>query len=75
MPTARECICCKDIPVIEQKLKELELDPESSIVACLTEHEAFTAVCLNRWVLQTAGYQTRQQYGSETTDGPPHKYV
>ena len=29
---------------------------------CITQHPGFQAVCLNRWVLQTAWYQYKQQY-------------
>ena len=37
---------------------------EETVALCITEHEGFSAVCLNRWVLQTAYYfQYRQQYG------------
>ena len=71
MPTARESLCCKEIPQIEEKLQELDIGD----VTCITEHEGFHPVCLDQWVLQTAAYQTRQQYGNETTGGPPHKFV
>ena len=40
--------------------------------SCITLHPGFSAVCLDRWVLQTALYQYRQQY-SECYDGPEHK--
>lgn len=39
---------------------------------CITVHPGFAAVCLNRWVLETAWYQYRQQY-DEPYEGPPHK--
>ena len=42
---------------------------------CITEHEGFHPLCLNQWVLQAAAYETRQQYGNETTGRPPHKVV
>ena len=72
MPTQRECVSCREITGVEEKLQELDV---STDVTCITEHEGFHPVCLDRWVLQTAAYQTRQQYGRETTNGPPHKYV
>ena len=39
---------------------------------CITQHPGFQAVCLNRWVLQTAWYQYKQQY-SQSDEGPQHK--
>ena len=39
---------------------------------CITQHPGFHAVCFNRWVLQTAWYQYKQQY-HEAYEGPPHK--
>ena len=38
----------------------------------ITQHPGFHAVCLNRWVLQTAWYQYKQQY-HKAYEGPPHK--
>ena len=29
---------------------------------CITQHPGFHAVCVNRWVLQVAWYQYKQQY-------------
>ena len=29
---------------------------------CITQHAGFHAVCINRWVLQVAWYQYKQQY-------------
>ena len=40
--------------------------------SCITEHPGFQAVCLNRWVLQAAWYQYKQQY-YQSYDGPDHK--
>ena len=39
---------------------------------CITQHPGFQAVCRNRWVLQTAWYQYKQQY-SQSYEGPQHK--
>ena len=41
MPTGEECIFCCEIGSMQLKKKESELK-----VACITEHEGFTAVCL-----------------------------
>ena len=69
MESGRECVCCKEISMIMDKLDELE---ESSHVrvGCITEHPGFATVCLDVWVLQTAYYQYRQHYGSGTTAPP-----
>jgi len=32
-------------------------------VPCITESDRFEAICLNQWILQTAYYQYKQQYG------------
>ena len=47
MSTTEECICCCEIAQVVAKL-------EDGGAPCITEHEGFDAVCLNRWVLQTA---------------------
>ena len=35
---------------------------------CITEHPGFRSVCLDRYVLETAYYQYRQQYGMRHGD-------
>ena len=57
----------------ETKLQELDVVSEG--VTCITEHEGFHPVCLDQWVLQTAAFQTRPQYGQEAVSGPPHRWV
>ena len=47
MPSVEECICYCEIARVVAKL-------EDSGAPCITEHEGFDAVCLNRRVLQTA---------------------
>lgn len=44
MDVARECLCCHELDGIEDKLDH---------VSCVTEHEGYTTVCLNREVLDT----------------------
>ncbi|XP_065918938.1 uncharacterized protein [Dysidea avara] len=56
MPTKRECICCCSIGEVVDKMEEIG-------TSCITESEGFDAVCLNQWVLHTAYYQYRKQYG------------
>ncbi|XP_071837202.1 uncharacterized protein [Apostichopus japonicus] len=61
MPTARECRCCREI----EKVRNV-MDEEGA--ACITLHPGFEAVCLNPWVLQTAYYVYRQQYGDHAQE-------
>ena len=56
MPTAIECLCCSEITEMMNKRSTEE-------VGCITLHPGFQSVCLNTWVLQTAYYSYRQQYG------------
>ena len=57
------CICCQKIEAVQNKLikavtsGECEEQPQ-----CITQHPGFQAVCINRWVLQVAWYQYKQQY-------------
>ena len=59
MAPGEECICCCEIGSMVLKKEESELK-----VACITEYEGFTAVCLNVWLLQTAYFQYQRHYGS-----------
>ena len=59
MPTGAEWVCCCEIAPVVDKL-------EGTAETCITEHESFIAVCLNIWVLQTAFYQYKQQYGKHS---------
>ncbi|XP_071831609.1 uncharacterized protein [Apostichopus japonicus] len=61
MPTARECRCCSEIDQVRTVM-----DEEGA--ACITLHPGFEAVCLNSWVLQTAYYVYRQQYGGRAQE-------
>ena len=45
MPTARECLCCQEMD---------ELGWIQGELPCITQHEEFSAVCLNPGVLRTA---------------------
>ena len=67
METSRECVCCKEVSRIMDKVGELE---DTSHVGCITEHPGFATVCLDIWVLQTAYYQYRQHYGGGSTTPP-----
>ena len=53
MLTSTECVWCCEVEKMVTKMEETG-------ASCITEHEGFGAVCLKRWVLQTAYYQYRQ---------------
>ena len=62
MPTSEECVCCEEIPQIQQK-------KENEEVSCITLHPGFASVCLDVWVLETAYYSLQQHYGSKAPKG------
>ena len=66
MDTAIECVCCQEIGEMMDKMSENDTE-----ISCITNHEGFEPVCLNRWVLQTAYFVYRERYGSE--DRPIHE--
>ena len=69
----QECVCCSEIDCAVAKNNEaVEAEGLAEPPVCITQHPGFHAVCLNRWVLQTAWYQYKQQY-HEAYEGPPHK--
>ncbi|XP_068756505.1 uncharacterized protein [Montipora capricornis] len=68
-----ECTCCSEFPQICDKNKEaVEMGEVAEAAVCITQHPGLQAVCLNRWVLQTAWYQYKQQY-FQSYEGPQHK--
>lgn len=64
MPTERECRCCKEVQRVAEKAME---EPETD---CITDHQGFKTVCLDKYVLEVAWYQYRQQYGHNAFEGP-----
>ena len=72
MPTVTECGCCCEIDKVVQKIQNNPIR-----VNCITQHEGFNAVCLNRWVLRTSFYQFRQSHGSQipVENDATHRYV
>ena len=58
MATGRECVCCCEIDIVKDKMKE-----SSNEIHCITDHEGFQSVCLNVWVLQTVYFSYRSRYG------------
>ena len=57
-PTVRECLCCKEVDKITDIMTEGVTHAQ-----CICEQSGFHPVCLDRYVLQVAYYQYRQQYG------------
>lgn len=67
--------CCKEIPETDQKNMEVvgpEAEEFKTPPTCIVYHPGFSAVCLNKLVLQTAWPQYKQQY-QEPYEGPDHK--
>ena len=52
MRTERESCC--EVPMIENKAQTENID-------CITEHEGFAAVCLNRHVVESSIYQCTEE--------------
>ena len=70
MATARECVCCKEIPVLIGKMSE-----DNVSGACIIMHPGFNPVCLNTWVLQAAYFDYRQNFGTLNVPQSLHEYV
>ena len=68
MDRSEECVCCFETPQVQSKITEVF----GEVRTCITRHPGFQAVCLNKWVLETARYQYRQQY-TDYYNGPEHK--
>ena len=61
MPTERESHCCQEVDRLQEKIEAFNDD--GGDIACITQHPGFASVCLDRYVLETAYFQYRQQYG------------
>ena len=68
MPSGVECLCCSEIAQVMAKRSSEEVE-------CITLHPGFQTVCLDPWVLQTAYYSYRQQYGENAVEGALNEYV
>ena len=68
MLTVEESICCGEVDRVMNKMEEEELE------GCITTHPGFQTVCLDRFVLQTAYFQYREQYGN-MAQNQVHEYV
>ena len=63
---------CQDIAQITNRLNEAVTSGECEKPTCITQHPGFNPVCINRWFLQAAWYQYKQQC-KESFDGPEDK--
>ena len=73
MGRVEACKCCREIEQVKSKLNEAVTCGEcTEEPTCITQHPGFQPVCINRWVLQTAWFQYKQQY-KDPYDGPEHK--
>ena len=65
MDRREECVCCQEVVECVAKNEEvIQVEQINKPVPCIKDNPGFPAVCLNYWVLQTAWYQYRQQYGT-----------
>ena len=55
MSIPKECLCCKEIAQVVEKMDGYEAEQ----LDCITDHPRFKAVCLDVWVLETAYFQCR----------------
>ena len=71
-----ECRCCIEVDRCVEKMEELEREGD-----CIIAHPGFDDVCLNRWVLHTAGVglktKTKKSYTTMLARGDTaeHEYV
>ena len=74
MDREEECICCREIQEVLNKNDEVfEKEKPETPYSCITDNPRFRAVCLDRWVLQVACFQYKQQYGKNSFEGAKHK--
>ena len=74
MDREEECLCCSEIPQVANKNQEVvQYIKPTMPYSCITNNPGFGTVCLDRWVLQAAWYQFKQQYGNNAYEGPEHK--
>ena len=73
MGRVEACVCCQEIEAVKNKnIKAVTSGECQEKPTCITQHPGFHPVCINRWVLQTAWFQYKQQY-KHPYEGPEHK--
>ena len=55
MPRAIECQCCREMDAVHERLMEREE------INCITNHDQFSVVCLNKDVLYTASVMMNRE--------------
>ena len=73
METAKECICCQELPEIQAKCQQVPDFGLGEKPKCICEHPGFHPVCLNIWNLQAVHNEYRQKFGS--LEGPTPESV
>ena len=69
-----ECLCCHEIQQVANKNEEVFEHVKPSVpYNGITDKPGFHTICLDRWVLQAAWFQYRQQYENKAYEGPEHK--
>lgn len=75
METAQQCKCCHEMLRMMAKLDRLRDEaPGQEIPVCITQHPGFQAVCLNRYVLQTAYSVYKVRHGHKPGSLPEYVY-
>ena len=74
MDREEECVCCQEISQVRDKNDEVfEYIKPREPYSCVTDNPGFKTGCLDRWVLQIAWLQYKQEYGKSAYEGPEHK--
>ena len=74
MNREEECVCCHEILQVRDKNDEVfEYMKPREPYTCVTDNSVFKTGCLDRWVLQIAWLQYKQEYGRRAYEGPEHK--
>ena len=76
MDREEECVCCHKISQVRDKNDEVfEYMKPREPYTCVTDNPGFKTGCLDRWVLQIAWLQYKQEYGGSAYEGPEHKLI
>ena len=69
MDREEECVCCHQIEQVANKNEEV-----MEYIKPTLPYDCIDCIdCLDRWVLEAAWLQYKQQYGSTAYEGPDHK--
>ncbi len=63
MQLEAESSCCQEAAEVTARMQEY-MDETGEQITCITQHPGFQSVCKDRYVLDTAYLQYRQQYGN-----------